>query len=361
MMKRILAALILTLAALPLSAGVTAGMPSGFSDASCADTTFVQRTVAFVNGIVDRFNELPPVRVFKAKDTTFYSPPPGDWTVTLKGNVFGSRIWGYTRADGRNYRMTLTSRYVLAPSVSVGYKGVSIGYSFNPWERRHADVRYDLSAYSNMAGIDATYRMISSFRGYVSADGERLGEISEQDVTQRLLSANAFYVFNYRHYSFPGSISQSYVQHRSSGSLVAGVSYSRSLTDVPPVLSSPMLRVDADLFAVGAGYGYTVVLPSRWQVMAALLPKFVVFDSRSLRISYDEDGERHNVRYDFREMFRRPEGTLNGYFAVVHWFGGERWFMAATASLDGFTIGPHAAFRLTQYRWESHLCLGVRL
>lgn len=347
-MKRILAAFCLFLLALPLSAGEP-------------DTTFVQRTVRFVTDVVDRFNALPPVRIFKARDTTFYSPPPGDWTVTMRGNVLGSRMWGTGKSDGQVYRTHLTSRYVMAPSVSVGYKGVSVGYSFNPWERKHQDVRYDLSAYSNMAGIDATYRRISSFRGYVTADGERLGEVSENEVTQQLLSANAFCVFNYKHFSFPGSISQSYVQHRSSGSLIAGISYSRSSTEAPAGLAAaPVMQVEASIVAVGAGYGYVVALPARWQVMAALLPKFVVFDNRSIRLDYDASGDRHHVRYDLGRTFRTPEGTLNGYFAVVHWFG-SRWFTGVTASVDGFSIGHHDTFRLTQYRWETHLNVGVRL
>ena len=321
------------------------------------DTTLFSRAVNFVNRTIDWFYELPPVKLFNARDTTYYSSPAGDWTIKVRSNLSGTRMNATARSDETDFRTRLTARHNFTQSIGVTYKGITLSYSFNPWQRDWHDIKYDLSAYSNMAGIDITYRTISSFRGYAESEGERLGDIAENQVSHHLLGINALYFFNYQQYSFPACFNQSYIQHRSAGSFIAGLSYGRDQTYVPSVSGSPEINVDSRLLALGVGYGYTYVPQwNEWEFMVAFLPKLVVYDSGRLKVDYDTD---RPVGYDFRQHFRLPEFNLNGYFAAVKWFR-QKYFVALTAAADGYNLGKASSYRLTALRWETHLALGFR-
>ena len=321
------------------------------------DTTLFSRAVNFVNRTIDWFYELPPVKLFNARDTTYYSSPAGDWTIKVRSNLSGTRMNATARSDETDFRTRLTARHNFTQSIGVTYKGITLSYSFNPWQRDWHDIKYDLSAYSNMAGIDITYRTISSFRGYAESEGERLGDIAENQVSHHLLGINALYFFNYQQYSFPACFNQSYIQHRSAGSFIAGLSYGRDQTYVPSVSGSPEINVDSRLLALGVGYGYTYVPQwNEWEFMVAFLPKLVVYDSGRLKVDYDTD---RLVGYDFRQHFRLPEFNLNGYFAAVKWFR-QKYFIALTAAADGYNLGKASSYRLTALRWETHLALGFR-
>ena len=321
------------------------------------DTTLFTKAVNFVNRTIDWFYELPPVKLFNARDTTYYSSPAGDWTIKVRSNLSGTRMNATARSDETDFRTRLTARHNFTQSIGVTYKGITLSYSFNPWQRDWHDIKYDLSAYSNMAGIDITYRTISSFRGYAESEGERLGDIAENQVSHHLLGINALYFFNYQQYSFPACFNQSYIQHRSAGSFIAGLSYGRDQTYVPSVSGSPEINVDSRLLALGVGYGYTYVPQwNEWEFMVAFLPKLVVYDSGRLKVDYDTD---RPVGYDFRQHFRLPEFNLNGYFAAVKWFR-QKYFVALTAAADGYNLGKASSYRLTALRWETHLALGFR-
>ena len=297
------------------------------------DTTFIDRVMGFVNRKIDWFNNLPPVKYFNARDTTYYSSPAGDWTVKVRSNLSGTRMNAVAHSNETDFRTRLTARHNFTQSIGVTYRGITLSYSFNPWQRDWHDIKYDFSAYSNMAGIDMTYRTISSFRGYAESEGERLGEIAENQVSHHLFGINALYFFNYRRYSFPACFNQSYIQHRSAGSLIAGLSYGRDQTYVPSVSGSPEIDVDSRLVALGVGYGYTYVPQwNEWQIMVAVLPKLVVYDSGHLKVDYDTDKP---VGYDFRQHFRLPEVNLNGYFAAVKWFR-QKYFISSGVGSNSF-------------------------
>lgn len=321
------------------------------------DTTLFTKAVNFVNRTIDWFYELPPVKLFNARDTTYYSSPAGDWTIKVRSNLSGTRMNATARSDETDFRTRLTARHNFTQSIGVTYKGITLSYSFNPWQRDWHDIKYDFSAYSNMAGIDMTYRTISSFRGYAESEGDRLGDIAENQVSHHLFGINALYFFNYQRYSFPACFNQSYIQHRSAGSFIAGLSYGRDQTYVPSVSGSPEINVDSRLLALGVGYGYTYVPQwNEWEFMVAFLPKLVVYDSGRLKVDYDTD---RPIGYDFRQHFRLPEFNLNGYFAAVKWFR-QKYFIALTAAADGYNLGKASSYRLTALRWETHLALGFR-
>ena len=346
-MKRTLALVILLLAGLRPGA------------AEPADTTFLMRADRFVTQALSRFQELTPVKIFNARDTTYSSPLPDDWTAGVRSNFSGTNLKAVAYENGREVTTRLASRHILTHTLGVTCKGITLAYSFNPFQRDWHDIQYGLSAYSNMAGIDFTYRTISSFRGYAESGGERIGDIDEDQASHHLLGINALYFFNYQRFSFPAGFNQSYIQHKSAGSLIAGLSFGHDQTSVP-VAGSPGIHVNSRLLALGMGYGYTYVPEDvdGLLIMGAALPKFILFDSSRLKIEYDENGRHHLAGYDIRQFLQQPEVNLNLYLGVVKWFR-NKYFTALTASLDGYRIGQSQAYKLSQARWETHLAFGV--
>ena len=164
----------------------------------------------------------------------------------------------------------------------------------------------------------------------------------------KLLNINAFYVFNHRHYSFPACVDQTYVQHKSSGSAIVGISYANNRTSIPDLgIESASLSVNAKLLSLGAGYGYTLMPGGRWQIMLMAMPKLVFYDSSSLK----------NENYSIYRTFTRPQFMFTGHAAAVHWFG--RNFLALTSAVEGYRVGNISGFKLFQYQWSLRLHYGI--
>ena len=169
-MRRDLVILLLLLSGLRLSAQE----PDSTSVVREPDNSLIGKASRLIGNASAWFQDLTPVKIFNARDTSYYSVPPGDWTIKVRSNLTGTYLSARGHSDDRNFTTRLAARHNLTHSIGVTYKGVTLGYTFSPWQRDGHDIRYDFSAYSNMAGIDATYRTISSFSGYAEADGERL-------------------------------------------------------------------------------------------------------------------------------------------------------------------------------------------
>ena len=152
-MRRALVILLLLLSGLRLSAQE----PDSTSVVREPDNSLIGKASRLIGNASAWFQDLTPVKIFNARDTSYYSAPPGDWTIKVRSNLTGTYLSARGHSDDRNFTTRLAARHNLTHSIGVTYKGVTLGYTFSPWQRDGHDIRYDFSAYSNMAGIDATY------------------------------------------------------------------------------------------------------------------------------------------------------------------------------------------------------------
>jgi hypothetical protein len=54
---------------------------------------------------------------------------------------------------------------------------------------------------------------------------DHLSQLESGDLTLKVVNLAGYYTFNHRHFSFPAAFTQNYIQRRSAGSWLAGISY----------------------------------------------------------------------------------------------------------------------------------------
>lgn len=291
------------------------------------------------------------VHFFSDYDSTYFDFPAKKWSLKLTTNLAGAAISikGKGADEGKVFRSWLSSDSKVTHTLTLGYKSYAISYTFFPYTTKSHDSRFSFTMYGNPICFDIAYNKIHSFAGYsTDSAGERF-DIPYEWASMNILNINAFYVFNHKHYSFPSSVDQTYIQKKNSGSAIAGITYTRNQTDVPYLgVGDASLSVNAKLIALGGGYGYTYVPGENWQMMLMLMPKLVFYDSSSLTHGH----------YNISHTFTKPQFMFTGHFAVVHWFSGS--FVALTASADGYRVGNISGLRLFQYQWQARLHFGVQ-
>ena len=296
-------------------------------------------------GVVDLYN------FAKNRDTTFYKSPPGAFDICLSMNLAGSSqsTWGSMDDKNSKYRSHISSDNMINTTVTVGYKGIALGYTFSPFAKKKGsnDYRFTLTLHGNFLGLDLAYYKINSFSGYSKLGSDRF-TIPYGDPNMKLFLLNTYVVFNHRHYSYPAGVNLTYIQRRSSGSLIAGLSYSDNRTNVSSMgFDEPSLKINSKMVSIGAGYGYNYV-PRRNLLLAFMfMPKFVVYDSSFIDVD----------KYDIKQTFKRPELTYSASVGVVKWFG--RMYTGLTALADGYeSHHTTTGFRLLQMQWHIHAHLG---
>ena len=284
-------------------------------------------------------------------DTTYYAAKPGIFDVKLMENMLGSVIHtsGSEYIKKQGFKSHIKSEGVVNSSINVGLYGIGLSYTFDPFGGEKKDSRFMLSLYGNLLGIDLLYNNIKTFSGYSEYNKVR-HTIPYGTPSLKLLDINAYMVFNHKHFSYPSGVCQSYIQRKSSGSVIGGVTYSRNKTSVEDLgFDVPDLKIDAKLLAIGAGYGYTFVPARNIQFSAMLMPKLVIYDSSRVNLLGKKDAWM---------IFKKPEFTYNLSFAAVKWM--HKFYCALTALAEGYTIGsPLDDFQLFQMQWHIHAHVGI--
>lgn len=328
-----------------------------FASATAAGGSGNESGGGFLSRAYDWVMKIKPVRSFFDYDSSYYCPPPKKWTLSTQSTFSGTYIRALGKNEDRDFITRISDDARVKQSLSLGFAGLSLGWSFAPWYKDNHDIKYNLELYSNMLGLKASYQTISSFKGYVISDGVRLGEISANSVQHHISSLEAYIVPNYRKYSVPAGSSKSYIQKRSAGSLLLGVSYHRDRTHVPGRGDSPAISINSKMAGLGAGYGHNFVLPRAWSLHILCLPEIIVFDSGKLKIDYDEAGEAH-TRYDISQAMRSPEFSFNASAACVKWLG--NWYISLNFNGELYRLGSYNSYNLTNIIWEGRLGAGFR-
>ena len=216
-----------------------------------------------VGGFFEKIGISDLYKFAKNRDSTFYVSPPGTYDICVSANLMGSRlnIWGRETEMDSKFHSRILSENMVNTTVTVGYKGVALGYTFHSSSKEKGgnDYRFSLSLHGNLLGLDFSYYKIKSFSGY-SHVGDVRYEIPYGEPNMKLFLLNTYIVFNHRHYSYPAGINQSYIQKKSSGSLIGGISYSKNSTNVPSVgFGEPSIKINSSIISIGAGYGYNYV------------------------------------------------------------------------------------------------------
>lgn len=309
------------------------------------------RVINAVGGVFNKLGITDLYKFAKTRDTTFYMSPPGTYDICLIMNLAGSSLstWGSEEVKNSKFRSHIDSESMVNTTVTVGYEGIAIGYTFNPFSKNKdsKDSRFSLTLHGNFLGLDLAYHNIKSFSGY-SRMGDVRHVIPYGDPNMKLFILNTYIVFNHKHYSFPAGINQSYIQKRSSGSLIGGITYTNNRTNVNSVgFGEPSLKINSRLISIGAGYGYNYVPRKNVLFAVAFMPKFVVYDSSYLGVDH----------YDIQQTFKRPQLTYSASLALVRWYG--KLYLGFSALTDGYTSHKSGSgYNIIQNQWQLHTHIG---
>lgn len=166
-----------------------------------------------------------------------------------------------------------------------------------------------------------------------------------------MLTVNAYYVFSGRRFSFPAAFTQSWLQLRSSGSFMLGLTLMggrlKSAQGADGLSGERTLGIICA--GIGAGYGYNWVVGGKWLLHLSTLPELVVFSRSRLTTP----GGREKMPYRF------PNVIAVGRMAVVRHF--DRYFVGMTAVVNTTHLGDSRQLSVGNTKWRARMFVGVKL
>jgi hypothetical protein len=240
-------------------------------------------------------------------------------------------------------------------SVAGIYRGIGIGMAVNPakWKGIYKDYEFNLNYYSSRISLDFSYQRSTTLAGDIHR-GDNLERLEADDLTLKVANLAGYYTFNHRRFSFPAAFTQSYIQRRSAGSWLAGISYQGGSIKTSDELktrnpNAPDVHINIGHIGIGGGYGYNWVLGRKWLLHFSMLPTFVIYN----RNKFTVNGERKVAqRMRFNMIF-------NERAAIVYNFS-PRYFAGATLVMNN-SIFDDDVVVVNQNKWRARAFFGLRL
>lgn len=285
-------------------------------------------------------------------DTTYITRPSETWTVKVRSNFSGTLAEVRGKNNGTRFSGLMTSRFRHTISGAAVYKGIGIGLALNPSRiiGKTRDMEYRLNSYGNRMGFDISYERAKTDEGNVTIGGERT-HVGSGRIHRWMLTANYYYAFNGRRFSFPAAFTQSYRQRKSAGSWLAGVSFQAGKMTVSSagegfLESGTTHTLD---IGIGMGYAYNLCLGRRWLANISLLPNIVVYDHSS--------AEGHGLAKT-RMKYRFPNILATGQSALL--YSWKNRFAGTSAVLNGSYTGSQSHLTVHRLKWRVRLFYGFR-
>lgn len=303
----------------------------------------------------ERMDSVLAARYYKIPyDTNYVVRPEGRLTLKVRMNQTGNTLHAKGTVNGIYSKADLSTSHKTTFSLAAIYRGLSVGVAINPakWKGVYKDYEFNLNYYSSRISLDASYQRSTTMAGDVERNGVQ--RLESGDLTMRVLNMAGFYTFNHRRFSFPAAFTQSFVQLRSAGSWLAGISYqggsiktSDELKERNP--NAPDVRIDVGHIGIGGGYGYNLVLGKKWLLHFSALPTFVVYNRNKFTVN-DELKEAQHMRFNM---------IFNERAAIVRNFS-PRFFAGATLVMNNSVFDDDVVV-VNQNKWYARAFLGVRL
>ncbi len=304
-----------------------------------------------VKRVVDRVLDLRDLHRRPRADTAYIVRAPERLRLKVSLNSSGSDLDTRWSGEGDKCRSLLRAQAKNTMSLTASYRGLSLSLSLNPAKLagRNKDYELNLNAYGNRLGADLILQSAKTYEGTVETPSGVV-EVPTGSVSQDMVTANAYYVFSGRRFSFPAAFTQSWVQRRSAGSFMLGVSFvgGRIKTDFADVLGSGAARLRVLCGSVGAGYAYNWVVKGHWLLHISTLPQFVVVSRNRMETAGGEE----------KMPYRFPNMVVAGRLAAVRHF--DRYFAGMNAVVNTSFLGDYDAFAVSTLKWRARVFVGIK-
>lgn len=318
------------------------------SDSAAQKLTQRQRRERMDSVLAARYYKIP-------YDTNYVVRPQGRLTLKVRMNQTGNSIHAKGTVNGLYSKADLSTSHKTTFSLAAVYRGIGVGFAVNPakWKGIYKDYEFNLNYYSNRLSLDLSYQRSESLAGDIKGDrGEQ--HLLDEDLKMKVLNMVGYYAFNHRRFSFPAAFTQSYIQRRSAGSWLAGISYQGGSIETTDKLkernpNAPDVRIYLGHVGIGGGYGYNWVLGKKWLLHFSMLPTFVVFNRNNMTVN--------GVRKKAKHM--RFNMIFNERVAVVRNLS-PRYFIGATLVMNN-SIFDDDVVVVNQNKWRARAFFGMRL
>lgn len=319
---------------------------------ACSNATFAQSRREQVKAHID---SVLTERYYKTPyDTNFVVRPEGRLTLKLRLNQSGDDFHAKGDKDGISYKADLHTTHKTTVSIGGSYRGISAALAINPAKLKGAydDYEFNLSYFSSRLSVDGSYHRSTTLSGDLER-GDYSGHLAQDGVMLKMANLAGYYVFNHRRFSYPAAFTQSYIQRRSAGSWLVGISYQGGSIETTDELkertpNAPEIKIHIGLLGIGGGYGYNWVLGKKWLLHFSMLPTFVIYNHNYMIVN----GERRNAKHF------SPSMIFNERAAIVYNFS-PRYFTGATLTMSNSFFNNDVT--VNQNKWRARAFIGMRL
>ena len=320
----------------------------------------VSRHLNWVQGTVLRSVLDDPYETIK-NDTDYMVKPHEKLRLGTSLNLSGANMTLSGKlTEDYTFRMPLDAQAKSSIGLSLCYRGLSIGFSFSPFHLggKNSDTDLGISMYNDRWGLDGIYHSAKTFKGTFNMSSNAKSDSTAADVSfdipsglmrQDMYAFNGYYVFNWRKFALPAVFDCSWLQRRSAGSWMLGMTLMHlNIKKLVEADAPDQLRFKLWYAALGGGYGYNWVCRHYWLIHADIFAEIVPYV-----IGKSVIGE---VTKRFPNKW--PPVMLVGRFGVVHYF--NRYFIAFNTMFNEITIGQNADLQLRTNKWDLSFVFGVR-
>lgn len=230
---------------------------------------------------------------FNAVDTTFIFPNLYNLAFMLEHSSWYEYYRLGSNSNNGEQSISFSPNANFKLGVYFGWRWIFLGYSFDVKDifgghkNKAKKTEMALNLYSSKFGVDLYWRKTGSDFKIRSYNGFQLNTPTKNmdfnGFQSKIKGLNAYWIFNYKRFSYPAAYSQSTNQRKSAGSLMAGFSYSQHNisfdydklpTEMRDQLHNALLfkKVKYSDYSLCLGYGYNWVFAKNWVSNLSLLP-----------------------------------------------------------------------------------------
>lgn len=253
----------------------------------------VVRTAGFVLDSLQR-------RFLTKVDTNYIGNYTRPWRLSLMYNASHFRSLAYVE----DYSLYVTTKMTNRLSFGIGYQGLAFNFNYRLGSKQKMEM--SIQAYGRQMGVEIKFHGSDQINLEVAADGQDPVSVDAKGAELFLYLVDGYYAFNHRKFSYPAALSQSKVQKRSAGSILAGFSFSAlGVNLVDPSDGQTASSVEGRL-SLGVGYGYNWAFHGgKLLIHGSLIPMLNLLDRDLYKGKGEEDYKKKDTdRYSFVNLFR---------------------------------------------------------
>ena len=297
-------------------------------------------------------------------DTNYVVRPEGRLTLKVRLNLSGDDFHVRGNKDGISSKADLSTAHKTTVSIGGSFRGISAALAINPAKMKGAykDYEFNLAYYSSRLSLDASYHRSTTLSGDIKR-GDYSGHLAKEGVKLKMANLAGYYVFNHRRFSYPAAFTQSYIQRRSAGSWLAGISYQGGSIETTEELkqrtpNAPDLKIHIGLLGLGGGYGYNWALGKKWLLHFSMLPTFVIYNHNYMIVNDERRNAKHfSLGMIFNEraavVYNFSAGRANKFERSPRYFAGTTLTMSNSFFDNDVTVN--------QNKWRARAFIGMRL